>query len=68
MAFASLIKCKVLNIRADQGWEWDHYDDVLDKLEESAEKVERHTVKGNHHVHLNNPDAVSGIVVNFLKS
>lgn len=68
MAFASRIKCKVLNIKANDGMQFDDYDETLEKIEENAEKLVRHTVPGNHHVHLNDAECVSEIVVEFLKS
>lgn len=68
MAFASRIRCKVLNIKADDGMQFHDYDETLDKIEENAEKLVRKTVPGNHHVHLNDADVVSDIVVEFLKS
>ncbi|KAJ3645377.1 hypothetical protein Zmor_023043 [Zophobas morio] len=69
--FASRIKCEVLNIRGDPGMTFEFpefYGTVLDKIEQQAKKVERHVVKGSHHLHLNNPERIVDIVDQFLSS
>uniref|UniRef100_A0A1Y1LD67 AB hydrolase-1 domain-containing protein n=2 Tax=Photinus pyralis TaxID=7054 RepID=A0A1Y1LD67_PHOPY len=67
-AFAVRISCNVLNIRATiHSIQLEYYESVLDKIRTNA-KVEYHLVNGTHHVHLNNPERVSGIISKFLKS
>ncbi|CAG9864470.1 unnamed protein product [Phyllotreta striolata] len=69
MEFASRITCEVLNIKADKTLRLDnpeYYDLILDKIEESAEKLERHLVEGTHHVHLTDAARVAPIIINFL--
>lgn len=68
MLFASQIKCRVLNIRAMEGYNFVCYDEILDKIAETAAKMERHSIPGNHFVHLNDPDYISEIVTDFLKT
>ncbi|KAF5279273.1 hypothetical protein FQR65_LT15444 [Abscondita terminalis] len=61
--YAISIKCKVLNIKADSGLfskNSEYYDEVIDKIRTNASVVEYHQVTGPHHVHLNNPERVSG--------
>lgn len=57
-----------MNVKAIDGMEFEDYDETLDKIEENAEKVVRHTIPGNHHVHLNDAEFVSEIVLEFLRS
>ncbi|KAK5641240.1 hypothetical protein RI129_009787 [Pyrocoelia pectoralis] len=66
-AFAVQITCKVLNIKALDCIQATYYDTVLDKIRTNAQ-VDYHRVSGNHFVHLNNPERVSGIISKFLKS
>ncbi|KAF5299411.1 hypothetical protein FQA39_LY11557 [Lamprigera yunnana] len=69
--YASRITCEVLNIKANSGIfpnEDEYYDSVIDKMKASASKVEYHQVPGTHHVHLNYPDVVSEIIINFINS
>lgn len=71
LLFASHIKCEVLNIRGDPGMVFDKpefYHSVIDKIKESAKRAEYHVVPGTHHLHLNNPERVAPIIVDFLKS
>ncbi|XP_046389955.1 probable serine hydrolase [Ischnura elegans] len=70
MTFASSIKCKVLNIKGRPGMSFDkeeYYHKVLSKIKESAEKLEFHEIPGTHHLHLNDPESIASIVINFLK-
>lgn len=48
--------------------EFHDYDENLDKIEENAEKIVRHTLPGNHHIHLNNAEFVAEVVLDFLRS
>lgn len=71
LEFASHITCEVLNIRAEPGMPFDkpeYYDAVVDKIKESAKKAEVRLVPGTHHLHLNNPERVAPIIVDFIKS
>lgn len=68
---ASSIKCEVLNIRADPGMVFErpeYYKLVLDTIQETASRLERHVVPGTHHLHLNDPKSVSGLIVKFLRT
>lgn len=65
------IICEVLNIRATNGHNPDipeHYDMVLDLIEKQSKKLERHTVEGTHHLHLNDGASVADIIHNFITS
>ncbi|XP_055918106.1 probable serine hydrolase [Eupeodes corollae] len=70
LAFASRIKCKVLNLRADPGMNFENpqmYERVIEAMRESAQMVIYKKVPGTHHVHLVTPQAVSGEINEFLK-
>ncbi|XP_063973881.1 probable serine hydrolase isoform X2 [Diachasmimorpha longicaudata] len=70
-AYAEKITCAYLNIRAKSGLKWDypnHYQEILNIIKKSASRFEYHEVEGSHHVHLNNPEVVAPIILNFLKS
>lgn len=69
LEYASNITCKVLNIKADPGMLWEnpsYYNMVLDRLREKVD-VSYHEVEGTHHVHLNEPEKIAGIITDFLK-
>ncbi|XP_057671864.1 probable serine hydrolase [Diorhabda carinulata] len=70
--FASMIKCEILNIRADRGMELDppeNYDIILDAIEGSqTERIVRVFVDGTHYVHLIHPEVIASIIINFLNS
>lgn len=70
LTYASRIKCKVLNLRADPGMKFENpqmYERVIEAMRESAEFVIYKKVPGTHHVHLVTPLAVSGEINEFLK-
>ncbi|XP_046485605.1 probable serine hydrolase isoform X1 [Neodiprion pinetum] len=70
LAYAANIKCAYLNIRAIPGMtfeEPENYTKILDVIKLGAKKFEYHEVEGTHHVHLNNPERISGIISNFIK-
>lgn len=69
LEYAKKIKCKVLNIKANPGMDWDnpqHYGMVIDVIKKHASLVVCHEVAGTHHVHLNEPEKVLPFIVNFL--
>lgn len=69
MAYACKIKCKILNIRAVPGQKWerlDYYMSVIEKLKETAD-VQYHEVEGTHHVHLETPQNVQGLIEAFIE-
>lgn len=69
LEYASKLKCKVLNIRALPGQQWerlDYYLDVIEKLKIKAD-VTYVEVEGTHHVHLNCPQNIISIVEDFLE-
>ncbi|XP_031619333.1 probable serine hydrolase [Contarinia nasturtii] len=68
LAYAELIKCHVLNIRAVPGIELEKpeiYPMVLDAMRKNA-TLEYHEVPGTHHLHLMTPHRISGIISGFL--
>ncbi|XP_011309029.1 probable serine hydrolase [Fopius arisanus] len=70
-AFAEKITCAYLNIKADKGSRNDgkgRYPDILDTIKKSADKFEYHEFEGTHHMHLNDPETVAPVIMNFLKS
>ncbi|PNF38251.1 putative serine hydrolase [Cryptotermes secundus] len=71
LEYASKITCEVLNIRGKAGMQFDppeNYHIILDRIRQSAKKLELHEVEGTHFLHLNNPESVCPIIVAFLKS
>lgn len=69
MEFASRITCAVMNIKADPGMKWvnpENYDLVLNKIKETARHFEKHTIKGSHHLHLNDGKVIEDVVKKFL--
>jgi pimeloyl-ACP methyl ester carboxylesterase len=71
LEYASKITCEVLNIRGKSGMKFDppeNYQIVLDRIRQSAKKLEFHEVEGTHFLHLNNPESICPIIVGFLKS
>lgn len=70
LEYASKIKCEILNLKGVPGKLWENpecYGIVLDKIRESAKHVEYHEVEGTHHLHLNNPERISSLILDFLK-
>jgi pimeloyl-ACP methyl ester carboxylesterase len=70
LELASRIKCEVLNIKFKNGPYYEKrefYEQTLKTVESSAKCLEYHEVEGTHHAHLNNPENVADIVINFLK-
>ncbi|CAG4940640.1 unnamed protein product [Parnassius apollo] len=69
LAYATKVKCKVLNIRAIPGQNWerlDYYKAVVEKLKETAD-VRYVEVEGTHHVQLNSPENIIDILEDFLE-
>jgi hypothetical protein len=67
LAFASRIKCRVLNIRAHGGFPLGGkaeqvYQHTLDLMQQ----CEHHVVEGSHHLHLNNPGNVAPLINKFF--
>ena len=70
LEYASKITCEVLNIKGKAGMQFDppeSYNIVLEKIRNSAKKLEFHEVEGTHFLHLNNPESICPIIVKFLK-
>ncbi|CAD6998748.1 probable serine hydrolase [Ceratitis capitata] len=69
MAYAKQIRCKVLNIRADPGMNFQNphvYTDVIEIMRKNAELVIFEKVPGTHHLHLVTPERVAPIISNFI--
>ncbi|XP_068633313.1 probable serine hydrolase [Battus philenor] len=69
LAYATKVKCKVLNIRAIPGQKWermDYYKAVIEKMKETTE-VTYIEVNGTHHVQLNTPENICDLIKDFLK-
>lgn len=69
LEYASQVRCKVLNIRAIPGQNWerlDYYTKVIEKLKQTTD-VTYIEVEGTHHVQLNAPENISGIIEDFLE-
>lgn len=68
LAYAELIKCHVLNIKAVPGMKHEReevYQIVIDALRKNA-NVEYQEVPGTHHLHLTTPERVASIISEFL--
>lgn len=69
LSYARQIKCEMLNIRGDPGMKFENpdlYKQVIEVVRETSCRVEYHEVPGTHHLHLNTPERISGIISNFL--
>ena len=69
LAYAQQIKCEVLNIRGEPGKEFsdkDVYTRVIEAMRKSAKTVQYEKIQGTHHLHLNTPERVSGVITKFL--
>uniref|UniRef100_A0A1B6CVZ9 Uncharacterized protein n=1 Tax=Clastoptera arizonana TaxID=38151 RepID=A0A1B6CVZ9_9HEMI len=67
--YAGQIKCQYLNIRASEGITFTYpelYNELLEIIKSNASRFEYEQVSGSHHVHLQNPEAVSDIIGIFL--
>lgn len=68
LSYAELIKCHVLNIRAVPGMKFEKeeiYSMVIETMRKNA-NVEYVEVPGTHHLHLDTPERVAGIISTFL--
>ncbi|MCA8944510.1 MAG: alpha/beta hydrolase [Planctomycetes bacterium] len=65
-AFLGAIRCPVLLVRPRGGWPVD--DDVIERLQHSIQDLRIELIDGGHHVHLEHPDVVAGIVRPFFES
>lgn len=71
LSYAKRIKCETLNIRAAPGMKFDNpevYQKIIETMRMTARDVIFEVVPGTHHLHLNNPERVAGIISNFLLS
>lgn len=69
LVYAQQIKCEVLNIRGEPGKEFsdaDVYTKVIEAMRKNAKRVVYEKVPGTHHLHLNTPERVSGLITEFL--
>lgn len=70
LEFAGQIKCDVLNIKATPGLRSapeEYYESVLETIKRSSENFQRHNINGTHHLHLNDPDSIKDIIMEFLE-
>lgn len=70
LAYAEQIKCEVLNIRGAPGKEFsdtDVYEKVIEAMRKNAKRVVFEKIEGTHHLHLNTPERVSGVMNEFLR-
>ncbi|VVD05882.1 unnamed protein product [Leptidea sinapis] len=69
LEYAGKVRCKVLNIRAIPGNKWDRLDyylQVVDKMKAMAD-VHYVEVEGTHHVQLNSPGNIVGLIEDFIE-
>ncbi|XP_012273113.1 probable serine hydrolase [Orussus abietinus] len=70
MAYAGRVKCAYLNIRACPGMKFDNpesYKLVLDEIEKVSKRFRYCEIEGTHHVHLNSPERVAPLILEFIK-
>jgi pimeloyl-ACP methyl ester carboxylesterase len=65
-AFLAAIRASVLLITADRGWPHDAA--VAARRMAALANLSHVTLQGNHHVHLDEPDAVAAVIVPFLET
>ncbi|XP_014087418.2 probable serine hydrolase [Bactrocera oleae] len=69
LAYAKQIRCKVLNIRAEPGMNFQNpqfYLEVIETLRKHAKLVIFEKVPGTHHLHLVTPERVAPIISDFI--
>ncbi|KAG6449506.1 hypothetical protein O3G_MSEX006138 [Manduca sexta] len=68
-AFVKRLKAPTLYLKAiDSPFQSDPFSvEMREVIEKNNEKFECHFVPGTHHVHLNNPERVAPIILNFLQ-
>lgn len=69
LEYANNIRCKVLNIRAIPGQKWEklnYYTEVINALK-AVTYVQYVEVEGTHHVQLENPENITGLLEDFLE-
>ena len=64
-AFLRRIQCKVLLIKAKNGWPFDP--EMIEERIGCLSNCETETIEGQHHVHMDDPDHVSQLCTHFLK-
>lgn len=70
-AYTNRVQCEMLFIKATRGIYAkgrEMYDEILKVYEEKTKKFSLHEVEGDHHVHLNNPEAVAPLLIQFFSS
>lgn len=70
-SYTKLIKCDTLNIRGVPGMDFervDIYSRVIDILRKNCRKLVYKEIPGTHHLHLNTPERISDIIINFLQN
>lgn len=68
--YAQNITCPILIAKAKQGSYYElkqNFYEVLDVVKRSSKDCAFHYVEGTHHVHLNNPENVSGLINEFME-
>ncbi|KAJ3642711.1 hypothetical protein Zmor_025469 [Zophobas morio] len=69
LAFAKFMTCPIFLAKAISGSYYEvkkNFYDVLDVLKESSVDCQYHRVEGTHHVHLNNPEILAGLMKEFI--
>ncbi|GLV44522.1 uncharacterized protein CBL_10327 [Carabus blaptoides fortunei] len=69
LEYAKRIKCPMLFIKAADGPYFENkqnYDDVVQVLETHNKCFQHASVPGTHHVHINNPERVAPLVLDFF--
>lgn len=64
LAFLRAIQCPVLLLSASHGWPYDVA--AIQRRVDAIETITRVELAGNHHVHLDDPEAVAAALIAFL--
>lgn len=68
--FAENISCPIFISKFKNGPYFERIEnfyEVLDVLKKTSIHFDFHYVDGTHHAHLNNPEDVAGLIINFIK-
>lgn len=69
LSYARRVKCDTLNIRGVPGMDFDNpevYEKVVETIRATSKRVVFEKVEGTHHLHLNTPERIAGIINEFL--
>lgn len=69
--YAQFMTAPILIVKTKDGGYFEnkqHFYDVMEVLKKTSIDYRFHYVEGTHHMHLNNPEDVTGLINDFIKS